>query len=107
MYLFLFAFVNARTTNLVYGKAALLEHRFTSTMKAGEVFTLYLTNALGILFTLGIFIPWARVRLTRYRLQRMTLLPSGDLETFVAGQAAEVDSIGAEFGDMMDLDLGL
>ncbi len=107
LYLFLFAFVSAETTNLVYGNTALGEHRFESRVRAAELFGLYVTNTLAILATLGIFIPWAQVRMMRYRLDRLAIASSVDLDTFVATQLEEVESAGAEFGDVMDLDLGL
>jgi len=34
---------------------------------------IYLTNLLGIVFTLGLYTPWAQLRLMRYRLGAMSV----------------------------------
>ncbi|MCH7645526.1 MAG: DUF898 domain-containing protein [Myxococcales bacterium] len=107
LYLYLFACVSAGTSNLVFNQTSLGNHRFRSDLQASELFVLYLTNALGILLTLGIFIPWAKVRMARYRMERLALLPAGDLSEFVAAQVDEVEGFGAEFGDAVGFDFGL
>ena len=107
LYLYLFACVSAGTSNLVFNQTSLGNHRFRSDLQASELFVLYLTNALGILLTLGIFIPWAKVRMARYRMERLALLPAGDLSEFMAAQVDEVKGVGAEFGDAVGFDFGL
>ena len=107
LYLFFFARISADTSKLVFNQASLGKHRFRSTLQASELFVLYLSNALGILLTLGIFIPWAKVRTARYRMERLALLPAGDLSEFVAAQVDEVKGFGAEFGDAVGFDFGL
>jgi uncharacterized membrane protein YjgN (DUF898 family) len=107
LYLYLFARVSADTSNLVFNQTSLGNHRFRSTLQAGELFVLYLTNTLGILLTLGIFIPWAKVRMARYRMERLALLPAGDLSEFVAAQVDDVKGFGTEFGDAVGFDFGL
>ena len=37
------------------------------------MFWLYLSNTLAILFSIGLLIPWARIRMARYRLSRLVL----------------------------------
>jgi uncharacterized membrane protein YjgN (DUF898 family) len=105
--LLLGARMNAELLNLVFHSASLGPHRFRSGLRAGELLLLYVGNTLGILLTLGLFIPWARVRTARYRLEHLALLPVGDLDAFVAGQVQAVGSLGDEFADLFDLDLGL
>lgn len=107
LFLFVAAHWSAAIGNLVYGNLRLGEHAFESRLRAGELFTLYATNVLGILLTLGLFIPWAQVRLARYRLSRIGLVPAEDLDSFVAAELEEVKSLGAEFGDFLDIDIGL
>lgn len=68
---------------------------------------LYITNTLGIVFTLGLFIPWAAVRMARYRAERTTFLSRGNLDDFVNKQAAQVASAGDELGEMLDLEVAI
>lgn len=68
---------------------------------------LYLSNAAAILCTLGLLIPWATVRLTRYRFDNLTLAARDELEGFVAASQAEVSAAGEEIGDLFGIDIAL
>jgi uncharacterized membrane protein YjgN (DUF898 family) len=93
--------------NLVWNHTRLDQHRFESRLRAGRMFWLYATNVLGILVTLGLFVPWARVRLARYRAESLALLPGGPLVSVSVSGGLEAAATGAELSDAMDLDFGL
>jgi len=107
LYVYLFAYASAGTWNLGYHGSSLEGHVFESDLRPRELFGIYLTNVMGILATLGLFLPWAQVRVARYRLSRLGLWLQGDLDSFVAAQREEVGSTGAELGEMLDFDIGL
>jgi uncharacterized membrane protein YjgN (DUF898 family) len=107
LYLWLFAYVTSQTSNRVFNSARLEMHGFRSTLATKDLFLLYLTNALAIVFTLGLFIPWARVRLVRYRAEHIELLAVGEITRFVASEQKKVGSAGEEVGEMFDIDIGL
>ena len=65
------------------------------------------SNALAILLSLGLLIPWAQIRLARYRLSRMGIVAAGSLDAFAAAQGDDVSSLGDAFGEMLDIDIGL
>src|SRR5262249_6897942 len=75
-------YVVARITNLVYNKTELDGHRLQSSLRARDLILLYVTNTFAILLSLGMLIPWAMVRMAKYRASCLTLLASGDLDTF-------------------------
>lgn len=93
--------------NLVWNHTRLDQHRFESRLRAGQMFWLYATNVLGILVTLGLFVPWARVRLARYRAESLTLVPGGPLVSTSITGGLDAAATGAELSDAMDLDFGL
>lgn len=107
LYLFLFAYIRAGVSNLTYRGATLEGHTVQCDLRARDLFRLYVTNVLGIVFTAGLYIPFAQVRVARYHVERLALRPSGDLDSFVAEQLEEVDSVGAELGGLLDVDIGL
>lgn len=107
LYLGLMAYVGARTGNIVYNNAMIEGHRFRSRLDFKELFGLYLMNALGIVATAGLYVPWARVRLARYRAERLEFIPEGDLDGIVAKAIAGVASTGEEMGEMFNVDIGL
>lgn len=107
LYVWLFAYNTAEIGNLVYGGTRLGEHRFRSNLGTRDLFVLYLTNMLGMALTFGFFIPWAQVRLARYRAGHLTLLAAGDIEHFVGGETEKVTSTGEELGEMFDVGVGV
>jgi uncharacterized membrane protein YjgN (DUF898 family) len=102
----LWAYVQAGITNLVWNHTTVGGHRFESTLRARDLAWLYVTNVLGIALSLGLLVPWSRVRLARYRAARFTALPGGDLGAFAAGERRKVGAAGVELGEALDLDLG-
>jgi uncharacterized membrane protein YjgN (DUF898 family) len=107
IYLYAFAYFSVNSGNLLYNSSRLGPHRLESAMQVKGYIILLLTNTLATALTLGIFHPWAKVRALRYKLQHLTLLPSGDLNDFVAGKQKAVSAVGDASGDFFDFDLGL
>lgn len=100
-------YVQTAQANLVWGKTSIAGNRLACTLRTGEMVWLYLSNAVAILCTLGMLIPWATVRLTRYRFDNLTLAARDELEGFVAASQAEVSAAGEEIGDLFGIDIAL
>ncbi|MEO8162068.1 MAG: YjgN family protein, partial [Arenimonas sp.] len=60
-------YVRTSFINLRWNNTSLGEHRFESTLDWKQMIWIYLSNGLGILVTLGLAVPWAQVRMLRYR----------------------------------------
>ena len=101
------AFWKAQINNIIYTATSVGPHRFYSNMKVGELFKLYLTNTLGIIFSLGLLIPWAKVRLVRYWAEHFKLDAAGSLDDFVSDTSTKVGSAGQEVGEIFDVDIGI
>lgn len=101
------AYFSARIANLVWNATRLGEHRFESRLRVLPLMWILLTNMLLVLITLGLYMPWAAVRLARYRAENLVLHPAGSLEAFLAGAEGEVGAVGEETLDMFDFDIGL
>jgi uncharacterized membrane protein YjgN (DUF898 family) len=53
--------------------------------------------------SLGLLMPWATVRITRYRFDRLEVMSDGSLDKIVAGEGdALVSATGEEIGDLFD-----
>lgn len=107
IYIFIGAYVNAATINLFMNGAHIKQQRLKSTLGAGRLFWIYLSNLLAVLVSLGLLIPWARIRLARYRFDNLSVESTGGLDTFVAGMQGDVKATGEELADVLDVDLGL
>jgi uncharacterized membrane protein YjgN (DUF898 family) len=101
------AFLAAMVTNLVYNNADLGPHQFRSTLKGHRLLWIYAGNTAAILVSAGLLIPWAKVRLARYRAESLQLLAAGDLAGFRAESRADVDATAAEMDGLFDIDIGL
>jgi uncharacterized membrane protein YjgN (DUF898 family) len=102
-------YVATRTAleNLAWAHTTLDEHRFESRLRIVRMLAIYASNIVLIAMTLGLFVPWARVRLARYRAQSLTLFPAGPLLSEADAAAGDQSATGAELSDAMDLDFGL
>lgn len=107
VYGFMFAYANARFSNIMFCATRIDGHQFESDLAPWGLFKVYIVNLLGIIFTLGLFIPWAKVNIARYMAGHVYLIPNGDLDRFVAGQQSAVAAVGEEMGEMFDIDIGL
>jgi len=107
VYLLVFTYIHTTTTNLVFNKSALRDNQLNSTLSIGRMFWIYLTNFLAIVVSLGLLIPWARIRLARYRFANLSLVAAGSLDDFIAGEQQQVKATGEELADVFDIDLGL
>lgn len=101
------ALIQARTANLFYNSTTVGPMGFQSSQRARDLIWIYLSNLVLIALTLGIFIPWAKVRLARYRARRLTIAGPQELGNFVAGQHQNSTATGSEMADLLDLSFGL
>lgn len=98
-------YVRARITNLLWNHTSIEPHRFESALKARAMIWLVLTNALAVIASVGLLIPWAAVRTMRYRASCFTFVAEGDLDQFVAGATVPESAVGSEFGELMDFEM--
>jgi len=104
----LFAYLKTQITNLVWSNTSIGDNRFESTLATSEMIWIYLSNAVAIALSLGLLIPWASIRVARYRLHNINLLAQGDLDGFVAAaQEKKVAAAGEEMSDFFDVDFGI
>ena len=106
-YLGLIAYLQARIWNLVYNSTELAGNRFISSIRARDIAWLYASNLIVISISFGLMIPWAKIRLARYRASKLLLVPAGNLDSFMQMQRQKVSALGEEMGDVFDLDIGI
>lgn len=110
-YLLMFAIAAYSQTafnNLIWNSAELEGgHRFESTAKPWVAAGIQLSNWILIVLTLGLFLPFARIRSARYRIQHMAFKPAGSVENIVQAQRDKEKAFGDSASDALGLDLGL
>ncbi len=96
----------ARIQNLVWNHTELGAHRFSSSLSARGLAWVIFSNFIFIVLTLGLFKPFADIRMARYRIEHMAFLPAGDIEEFIASEQQQIGAAGTETAEMFDIDIG-
>tara|TARA_B100001059_G_scaffold50900_1_gene44259 strand:+ start:85 stop:1422 length:1338 start_codon:yes stop_codon:yes gene_type:complete len=106
-YLLLFGYAMAGVTNLIMSATTLADHGFESSLGKRRIVWIFFSNSLLIMLSMGIFTPWAKVRMARYRASCTKMHIQGDLDGFVAGEAQRAGAVGLELGDAFDVGISL
>jgi len=96
-----------RTQNLVWNRTRIGPHRFVSRLKVHRLWAIRMSNLVLVMATLGLFLPFAKVRIVHYRLQSVEVAVLGDLDRIVGGEREQVAAFGEEAADLFDLDIGI
>lgn len=81
-------------------------HRIECWLRTSHMLWLHLSNALVLLFSLGLAWPWVRIRTLRMQLEHVALFGAGDLASLQAELNELDDARGDELADFLELDLG-
>lgn len=96
-------YLRTRYANLFWNNTRLGEHRFASTLRARDMMWLYASNIVAIVCTLGLAVPWAMIRLARYRAAHFAFVANGSLDAFAAGAGDRYGATGQELVDALDV----
>lgn len=107
LYMFFAVYVQTELANLTWNGTRIKHSRFISSLRVRDMAWLYLSSGVAILFSLGLLIPWAAVRIARYRMENLSLQLCDDMQGFMGWGRREVGPAGEEVGDMFGIDIGL
>ena len=83
------------------------EVRFESRLGIRRYLWISLSNIVLTIVTLGLFAPWAAVRMFRYRTSCLSVYGATSLDDMVAEISAEPNAMGDAASDLFDFDFGL
>jgi uncharacterized membrane protein YjgN (DUF898 family) len=106
-YIAVYAYIRARTQNLIANATVVGPMRLAGTLRARRLAWLYLSNVVAILASLGLATAWATIRLARYRAENLIARANAPLETYGAGVSAHSSATGSEVSDLFDVDVSL
>jgi len=102
------AYNRSRMTNLVLSTSRLSNiAKLNSAISASVLAKLYALNLIAIVCSCGLLIPWAAVRITRYRLQAISVEIEAPLATVTAMVTQDPRATGEELSEMFGIDLAL
>ena len=107
-YYLLIVYLTTELTNLTWNKTTITGNSFKSVQNPFKVAWLLFTNLLAITLTCGLLTPWATVRMTRYRLECLSLETTNGISSFTCGdQNYTTTATGEEISDVFGIDIGL
>ncbi len=98
---------HALITNLIWRNTRIGEHRIECNMSPWGLVWIGVSNLALTVVTLGLFMPWAMVRLAKFQLEAVRLVPAGNLEEFVAAEPDNISAVGEETATAFDFDISL
>jgi uncharacterized membrane protein YjgN (DUF898 family) len=98
---------HALITNLIWRNTRIGEHRIECNIAPLGMVWISISNLALTVVTLGLFIPWAMVRLAKFQLEAVRLVPAGNLQEFVAAEPDDISAIGEETATAFDFDISL
>lgn len=101
-----FVYAIVRLQNLVFNNTSLANHDFKSDYQLKSYGLLMVSNFLLLLVTLGLYFPWAKVRLAHYAANHTAMDVDGDLDKFAAVSQEDPSAFGEEFSDVFDMEVG-
>lgn len=101
------AIVYSMTMNHCWARTRLGEVQFASTLKARRLLFIRITNMAAIFCSLGLLIPWAKIRRTRYILEHLTVVTARGLDDFAGLPASDTTAVGDAATDFVGIEIGL
>jgi uncharacterized membrane protein YjgN (DUF898 family) len=106
IFLLIFAYFQTRFINTTLDGLQIGPHTVRCNLETRRLAFIFVTNILGMLFTLGLFYPWARIRSAKYQFDSMSVDTVGSLDTFVEEVDSKTSATGEELGEFFDVDFG-
>ena len=104
LYLLPFAVWKVGTTNYVFSATRVEDLQFKMQMKVWAYWWIMVSNAFLALITLGLAIPWTKIRMMRY--QASCLSAEGKIGVYRGTNVGGQSATGDEIGDAFDIDFG-
>lgn len=98
-------YVQVRQRNYVWNSLNLRENNFESTLSVRMMVWLYFSNMVAIILSVGLLIPWAQIRMARYRAECMHLNLRDGWGDYKASKDSEGSALGEEIGEAFDMDI--
>ena len=101
------AAIYAITMNHCWSQTRFGSLRFRSTFTARRLLFIRITNIAAIVFSLGLLIPWAKIRRLKYILENLSVVSLQDLDTFSGSPGSDQTALGDAATDLIGIEIGL
>lgn len=103
-----FLYYQAVIRNVLFNNTILDgQHRFESRVNPFKYLWIVVSNTIAALVSIGLLVPWARVRLAKYMASCTTLLAGGPLDGYSSDVSDTTGVVSSEYVDMEGIDIGI
>lgn len=100
-------YVYAKVTNYCWRYSSLGVVKFRSSLDAGKLMWIRVTNILALILSAGLLFPWTKVRQSKYILENLIVITYQGLDDFAAGEKDAENALGEAAIDFFDFEVGL
>ncbi|WP_371397649.1 YjgN family protein [Fretibacter rubidus] len=101
-------FYKACVRNIVFNGTVLDDqHEFKSTVNPWRYVWIIVSNTFAAIFTIGLLVPWGRVRFARYLADNTALITDGSLDGYASSVSETAGVISSEYVDLEGIDMGI
>ena len=106
--MFIISYTMTRQRRYIYENTTLDNQiAFKSTLRARDLSWVMLSNMFLIVLTLGLALPWTKVRMARLILENTLVDTKNSLDDYISQREKEQSSLGEQIGDAFDVDVGI
>lgn len=106
--IFIMAYLVSRNREYVFANTTLDDKvTFSSTLKAMPFAWLLITNILLVIMTLGLALPWTKVRTARMVLENTSVKSEDGFDNYLTQKQDQTSPLGEQIGDAFDVDVGI
>ena len=106
MYLWMYVIYQAMHFKAVYNNVSVDDIQLRTNVTVRGWLLVAAVNSILMILTLGLYYPWASVRMRRYVISHLWVLAT-DLDGFIADETDRTTALGEEFGEAFDLGIGV
>lgn len=100
-------YIQVRSANLVWNHTRLGQHQLLSDQTVKGLLPIFVLNWVLTLITLGLYWPWAKIKLAAYRAEHTALETRASLDDFIGQASQQQQALGEEVADAFDLDIAI
>jgi uncharacterized membrane protein YjgN (DUF898 family) len=99
--------LHVAVTNLTWSSIEIAGMRTRCELSTPAMFWIALSSLVGIVLSFGLLIPWAQIRMARYRVEQASLERAENLDALVGAESRHVGAAGEELSDLLGIDVAV
>jgi uncharacterized membrane protein YjgN (DUF898 family) len=100
-------YAHVAVTNLMWSSVSIGGLRTGCALGVPRMFWIALSSLVAVMASFGLLIPWATIRMARYRVEQMTLENAERLQALLSAKPPAIGAAGEELSDLLGLDVAV